>query len=151
MWKEFKEFAFKGNVVDMAVGVMIGSAFGAIVTSLVNDLFMPVISLLTGNIDFKNLFIAMDGGTYATAAEAQEAGVAVFQYGSFISAVINFFLIALCIFFVVKLLNKFKKKKEEEPAPAKRTCPYCCSEIADEATRCPHCTSVLVDEKELDI
>ena len=148
MWKEFKEFALKGNVLDMAVGVVIGSAFSAIVTSLVNDLFMPLISLLTGNLDFNNLFLAMDGNTYETIAAAKEAGVATFNYGTFLSAVLNFILVAVGLFFFVKGVNKLRRMrtKEEPPAPApapKRVCPYCFSEIADEATRCPHCTSVL--------
>jgi large conductance mechanosensitive channel len=149
MWKEFKEFAFRGNVIDMAVGVMIGAAFGKIVSSLVNDLFMPIISLLTGNIEFNNLFIAMDGNSYATLEAAQEAGVATFNYGTFIMTIIDFILIALCIFMFVKLINKLKRKKEEpEPETPKRLCPYCCTEIPEEATRCPHCTSVLVEETE---
>jgi len=146
MWKEFKEFAFKGNVVDMAVGVMIGGAFGKIVTSIVNDMFMPLLSLVTGTIDFSSMFIAMDGNHYATLADAQAAEVATFNYGAFLSVLIDFFLIAICIFLMVKLLNKLHRKKEEEPAAPeepKRKCPFCCSEIEDEATRCPHCTSVL--------
>lgn len=153
MWKEFKEFALKGNVLDMAVGVVIGSAFSAIVTSLVNDLFMPLISLLTGNLDFSNLFIAMDGNTYETIAAAKEAGVATFNYGAFLATVLNFVLVALCLFFFVKGVNKLRriKEKDVEPAPEpapKRVCPYCLSEIADEATRCPHCTSVLESAQE---
>ena len=148
LWKDFKAFAFKGNVVDMAVGVMIGGAFGKIVTSVVNDLFMPVISLITGNIDFNNLFVAMDGNTYATVDAATEAGVAVFKYGTFISTVVDFLLMAICVFAFVKLISKMHKKKEEEPAPEpapKRLCPFCKMEIADEATRCPHCTSELAE------
>jgi large conductance mechanosensitive channel len=149
MWKEFKEFAFKGNVIDMAVGVMIGAAFGKIISSLVNDLFMPVISLLTGNIEFNNLFIAMDGNSYATLEAAQEAGVATFNYGTFIMTIIDFILIALCIFLFVKMINKLKRKKAEpEPETPKRLCPYCCTEIPEEATRCPHCTSILTEEAE---
>ena len=151
MWKEFKEFAFKGNVIDLAVGVMIGGAFGKIVTSVVNDLFMPVISLLTGNLDFTQMFIAMDGKHYDKITDAQAAKVATFNYGSFITAVIDFLLIALCIFLFVKLMNRLKGigRKPEPAAPAKiaRKCPYCLSEIADEATRCPHCTSMLEVKK----
>ncbi|MBQ3108582.1 MAG: large conductance mechanosensitive channel protein MscL, partial [Clostridia bacterium] len=148
MWKDFKAFAFKGNVVDMAVGVMIGGAFGKIVTSVVNDLFMPVISLITGNIDFNNLFVAMDGNTYATVDAATEAGVAVFKYGTFISTVVDFLLMAICVFAFVKLISKMHKKKEEAPAPEPapvRHCPFCKMEIADDATRCPHCTSELAE------
>ena len=148
LWKDFKAFAFKGNVVDMAVGVMIGGAFGKIVTSVVNDLFMPVISLITGNIDFNNLFVAMDGNTYATVEAATEAGVAVFKYGTFISTVVDFLLMAICVFAFVKLISKMHRKKVEEPAPEPapvRLCPFCKMEIADEATRCPHCTSELAE------
>ena len=145
--KEFKEFAVKGNVVDLAVGVMIGGAFGKIVTSVVNDLFMPVISLLTGGVDLSSRFVALDGGTYATLDEAAEAGAAVLKYGNFIQTVIDFLLIAICIFLYVKLISKLQKKKEAAPAPAPRLCPYCRQEVAKDATRCPHCTSELPEEK----
>ena len=109
--KEFGEFIKKGNVVDMAVGVVIGSAFGAIVTSLVNDIIMPVISLLTGGIDFSNWFLALDGNKYATLEEATTAGAATLNYGNFISLVINFLIVAFCIFLVVKAMNRFKRKE----------------------------------------
>ena len=131
IWKEFKDFAFKGNVIDMAVGVMIGSAFGSIVTSVVNDLIMPLVSVLTGGVDFSNLGVKLSEGEDA----------AVFAYGNFIQTVINFLIIAVCIFAFVKFINKLKKP-QAEPAPA-RTCPFCFGEIADKATRCPHCTSQL--------
>lgn len=137
IWKEFKEFAFKGNVIDMAVGVMIGSAFTAIVNSLVKDVFTPLISLLTKGIDFQTLSITLAG-------EGETA--LLLTYGSFIQAVINFFLVAICIFFFVKFINKLRAKKEAEPAPAPapaRKCPFCQSEIDEAATRCPHCTSQL--------
>ena len=114
--KEFGEFIKKGNVVDMAVGVVIGSAFGAIVTSLVNDIIMPVISLLTGGIDFSNWFLALDGNKYATLEEATTAGAATLNYGNLISVVINFIIVAFCIFLVVKAMNKMKRKEEEKPA-----------------------------------
>ena len=114
--KEFGEFIKKGNVVDMAVGVVIGSAFGAIVTSLVNDIIMPVISLLTGGLDFSNWFLALDGNKYATLEEATTAGAATLNYGNFISLVINFIIVAFCIFLVVKAMNRFKRKEEEKPA-----------------------------------
>ena len=146
MLKEFKEFAFKGNVVDMAVGVMIGGAFGKIVTSFVNDLIMPLVSLLTGGLDFTSLFIALDGNTYATLAEAQEAGAACFAYGSFITTVIDFIIVALCIFFMVKAITGLHKKKEEaapEPEAEPRLCPYCFEPINEQATRCPHCAAEL--------
>ncbi len=133
MWKEFKEFAFKGNVVDMAVGVMIGAAFGKIVTSVVNDLFMPLLSLLTGRINFADLAIPL--------GEGEEA--AKFAYGNFIQTVVDFLLVALCIFLFVKLISKLRKKPEEAPKPAPRLCPFCKMEIAKDATRCPHCTSEL--------
>ena len=137
IWKEFKEFAFKGNVIDMAVGVMIGSAFTAIVNSLVKDVFTPLISLLTKGIDFQTLSITLAG-------EGETA--LLLTYGAFIQAVINFFLVAICIFIFVKFINKLRAKKAEEPAPAPapaRKCPFCMSEIDDAATRCPHCTSQL--------
>ena len=118
--KEFGEFIKKGNVVDMAVGVVIGSAFGAIVTSLVNDIIMPVISLLTGGIDFSNWFLALDGNEYATLEEATQAGAATLNYGNFISLGINFLIVAFCIFLVVKAMNRFKKKEEEKKEEPKK-------------------------------
>jgi len=139
--QEFKDFAIKGNVMDMAIGVIIGGAFGKIVTSFVNDIVMPAISLLTGKIDFNNLFIALDGGTYATLEAAQEAGVSTLNYGTFLTTIIDFLIIALSIFIITKKLL-VAKKKEEAPAPVTtKTCPYCKSTIAIDATRCPHCTS----------
>ena len=117
--KEFKEFAMKGNVMDMAVGVIIGGAFGKIVTSLVNDVLMPVISLCTGGIDFTNLFVKLSGeGDFHTLAEAQEAGASVMAYGQFIQNIVDFLIVAFCIFLMIKAMNKLNKKKEEEPAPA---------------------------------
>lgn len=142
MLKEFKEFALRGNVLDLAVGVVLGSAFGAIVNSVVSDLLLPLIGLITGGHDFQTLFIALDGNYYTSLAEATEAGASVLPYGSFISAVVNFFLIALSLFIVVKIINRFMKKKEAVVVPA-RTCPFCTSEVALAATRCPHCTSQL--------
>lgn len=134
LFKEFKEFAFKGNVLDMAVGVVIGSAFTGIVTSVVNDLFTPLIAKLTGSVDFSALVIRL-----GEAADAPTIAI-----GNFIQTVINFFLIAICVFALVKGVNKLRRPKEA-PAPAKppRLCPYCKREIADDATRCPHCTSQL--------
>ena len=119
--KEFGEFIKKGNVVDMAVGVVIGSAFGAIVTSLVNDIIMPLVSLLTGGLDFSNWFVALDGKTYETLEAAQTAGAATLNYGNLISVILNFIIVAFCIFLVVKAMNKMKRKEEEKPAepPAK--------------------------------
>ena len=119
--KEFGDFIKKGNVVDMAVGVVIGSAFGAIVTSLVNDIIMPLISLLTGGLDFSNWFLALDGNKYATLEEATNAGAATLNYGNLISVILNFIIVAFCIFLVVKAMNNMKRKEEEKPAepPAK--------------------------------
>ncbi len=132
-WKEFKEFISKGNVMDMAVGVIIGGAFTAIVTSLVNDIIMPLLSLLTGGLDFTSLCIVLGEGEDA----------ATFNYGAFISAIINFLLIALVIFLVIKAINKFNKKKEE--APTTKDCPYCAEKISIKAKKCPHCASDLED------
>jgi large conductance mechanosensitive channel len=137
--KELKEFMFRGNVVDMAVGVVIGVAFGAIINSLVNDLLMPIISLITGKIDFTNLFIALDGGKYPTLAAAESAGASLLKYGSFITAVINFVLIATVIFFFIKMVNRFRTPAPEKPQP--RLCPFCFGELHEQAVRCPHCTS----------
>ena len=141
--EEFKTFAFKGNVIDMAVGVMIGSAFGKITTSLVNDMFMPLLSLIIGKVNVSGWFIALDGNSYPSAAAAEEAGAAVFKYGSFLSTVIDFFLIALCIFVFVKLINKLHKPKAAPAPEPERKCPYCMGVIDKAAPRCPHCTSEL--------
>ena len=145
---EFKTFIMRGNVMDMAVGVIIGGAFQQIINSMVNDIIMPLISAITGGIDFTNWFIALDGGEYATLAAAQEAGAATLNYGTFITVVINFLLMALVIFSFVKFMNnlsaKARPKKEEAPAaPTTKSCPFCKTEIHIEATRCPHCTSVI--------
>jgi len=144
---EFKEFAMRGNVIDMAVGVVIGAAFGAITTSLVNDIFMPLLGLITGGINFGGLFVALDMKQYPSIEAAQAAGVGTLNYGNFIQLVINFILVAFCMFLVIKAMNKAKtltaKPVEEAPAKPPRLCPYCKSEIAEDATRCPHCTSVL--------
>lgn len=145
---EFKKFIMRGNVIDLAVGVIVGGAFQAIVKSLVDDVVMPVISLATKGVDFANWFIALDGGEYATLEAAQEAGASVLSYGNFISAILNFLIMAFVVFLLVKAINtvadKTKKKEEEVPAaPTTKECPYCKSEIAIEATRCPHCTSQL--------
>ncbi|MCO5189883.1 MAG: large conductance mechanosensitive channel protein MscL [Anaerolineae bacterium] len=117
MIKEFKAFIMRGNVLDLAVAVVIGAAFGAIITSFVNDLIMPIVSVLTGGVAFADLFYAIDGNTYATLADAQEAGAAVLAYGSFIQTVVNFVIIAFAIFLVVKAANSMKKEEEEEAAP----------------------------------
>lgn len=145
MLKEFKKFAIRGNMIDLAVGVIIGGAFNSLVTSLVNDVIMPVLSLVTGRIDFNNWFIALDGKKYETLALAEEAGVAVVKYGTFISGVLNFIIMAFVVFLLVKGINSLKKK-EEPAAPAPVTtkkCPYCMSEIHIDATKCAHCGSDL--------
>ena len=145
MMKEFKEFAVKGNMMDLAVGVIIGGAFSSLVNSLVNDVIMPLLSLITRNIDFNNLFIALDGGEYETLAAAQEAGAATVNYGKFISGVITFIIMAFVVFLIVKAINKLRKPKTA--APTTKKCPFCQSDIPIAATRCPHCTSEVGEEK----
>lgn len=139
MLKEFKEFALKGNMIELAIGVIIGGAFNKIVTSLVNDIIMPFLSIFTGSLDFSNWFIALDGTKYDTLAAAKAAGAATINYGSFLSGVIDFLIMAFVIFIMVKQLNKLHKKPEA--APKEKTCPFCKTKINIEATRCPHCTS----------
>ena len=144
--KEFKEFAMRGNVIDLAVGVIIGGAFQKIVTSVVNDLVMPLIGLITKGSDFASKFVALDGGEYATIEEATEAGAAILTYGNFIAVTIDFLIMAFVIFLLVKGLNKLTSlgKKPEpvvEAAPTTKVCPFCKSEIAIDATKCAHCTS----------
>jgi len=143
MFNEFKAFIARGSVLDLAVGVIIGAAFGKIVTSLVNDIFMPILSLVTGGMNVSGLFVQLGKSdvAYASVDAAKEAGVATLNYGMFIQTVIDFFLIALGVFLFVKLIGKMKKKEEAAPAPAVRKCPFCFEPVADDATRCPHCTS----------
>ena len=143
--KEFKAFALKGNVLDLAIGVIIGGAFGKIVASLVNDIFMPVITLLTGGKNVSGLFVqlAKTDTVYSSIEAAKEAGVSTLNYGLFIQTVIDFLIIALFIFLFVKLINSMRKKEEPAPAPAPRLCPFCRQPVAEDATRCPHCTSEL--------
>lgn len=147
--EEFKVFVMRGNVLDLAVGVIIGGAFQKIVNSLVNDVIMPLITVITGGINFTDWFIALDGNTYKTLSEAKTAGAATLQYGTFLTEVLNFLIMAFVIFMMVKGMNALasKVKKEEviEKAPTTKHCPYCKSEIPMEATRCPHCTSELPD------
>jgi large conductance mechanosensitive channel len=144
MWKEFKEFAVKGNVIDLAVAVIIGAAFGAIITSLVKDILMPPLGVLTGGLDFSNLFLVLKdapgGGTFATPAEAAKAGAVTLNYGNFITLVINFLIVALCIFLLVRAINRLKKP-QPAAAPVSKDCPFCQMTISIKATRCPHCTS----------
>ena len=154
MWKEFKKFALKGNVMDMAIGVIIGSAFGAIVSSLVNDIIMPLIGLLFKTNGLNEKYILLKGSDAfvegMSVEQATEAGANILTYGKFIGIIINFILVALVLFFVIKGINKLKDlgKKEEEEAPAPRLCPFCKQPVADDATRCPHCTSELPEKAE---
>ena len=141
MLKEFKEFAMRGNMLDLAVGIVLGAAFGAIVASLVSDVLMPPIGLLLGGMDFKDLFIALDGKTYASLAAAKEAGAPVLAYGLFFNTIINFLIVAFAIFLLIKQVNRLKKPAPAPIAPETKECPYCLSTIALKATRCPHCTS----------
>ena len=143
---EFKTFIMRGNVIDLAVGVIIGAAFQTIIKSLVDDLVMPIISIFTKGVDFANMFVVIGEGEYDTLAAAQEAGAAVFAYGNFINAVLNFLIMAFVIFVLVRTINKLREKaakKEEvvEAAPTTKKCPFCKSEINIEATKCPNCTS----------
>lgn len=143
---EFKKFIMRGNVIDLAVGVIIGGAFQKIVNSLVNDVVMPLISLITGGVDFNNWFFVLGEGDFTTAADAKAAGVATLNYGTFIGTALDFLIMAFVIFVFIKIINtvsdKLKKEKPEEPAaPTTKVCPYCKSEIDIAATKCPHCTS----------
>ena len=149
MFKEFKEFAMRGNVVDMAVGIIIGGAFGTIVMSLVTDILMPPIGLILGGVDFTDLFLTLKEGAspgpYATLVSAQEAGAVTVAYGLFLNSVVSFLIIALSVFFVIKGVNAMKCREEEPPLePATKDCPYCLSSVPLKATRCPFCTSELV-------
>ena len=149
MFKEFKEFAMRGNVVDMAVGIVIGAAFGTIIKSLVSDIIMPPIGLLLGNVDFSNLFAVLKqgaevAGPYASLADAQAAGAVTINYGVFIDTVISFIIIAFAIFLLIKQINRLKHKEEAPPpAPTTKECPYCFSVIPINAVKCGHCTSEL--------
>lgn len=144
MFKEFKEFAMRGNVVDMAVGIIIGAAFGKIVSSIVADVIMPPIGLLLGKVDFGSLFINLSGQHYASLAEAKAAGAATINYGVFINAIIDFVIVAFVLFLIIKQMNRMKRAPAPEPAvPTTKECPHCYSVISLKATRCPHCTSEL--------
>lgn len=148
MLQEFREFALRGNVVDMAVGIVIGGAFGTIASSLVNNILMPPIGLLLGDVDFADLFLVLKAGPgsgppYPTLAAAQEAGAVSINYGLFINSMVSFVIVAAAMFFVVRAMNRMQRDEPKEPEPAPRKCPYCRNEIAQDATRCPHCTSEL--------
>lgn len=143
--KEFKEFIMRGNVMDMAVGVIVGAAFNNIVSSLVNDIIMPVISIFTGKINFTDLMISLDGNTYRTLEEASTAGAPVIAYGNFIQLVLQFLITAFAVFLLVKGINALRRPAPE-PEVTTKICPFCHSEIHIEATKCPHCTSSLSEE-----
>ena len=146
MFGDFKKFALKGNVLDMAIGVIIGGAFGKIVTSLVNDIVMPALTIITGKIKFENLFIALDGHYYANIEAAQAAGASTLNYGMFITSIIDFLIISVSIFMTFRQINKIQKKlahKKEEPAPTVKDCPFCKTSIHIDASRCSNCTSQL--------
>jgi len=144
MFREFREFAMRGNVVDLAVGIIIGAAFGKIVTSLVNDILMPPVGLLLGRVDFSNLFLNLAGQSFTSLAEAKAAGAATINYGVFLNNVIDFVIVAFAIFLLVRFINRLTRQLEAAPAaPATRECPFCVSSIPLRATRCPQCTSTL--------
>ena len=144
MFREFREFAMRGNVVDLAVGILIGAAFGKIVTSLVNDIVMPPIGLLLGRVDFSSLFINLSGQPYASLAEAKAAGAPTINYGVFLNSVIDFVIVAFAVFLLVRFINRLSRQPEVTPAaPTTRECPFCVSSIPLRATRCPQCTSTL--------
>jgi large conductance mechanosensitive channel len=144
MLREFREFAMRGNVVDLAVGIIIGAAFGKIITSLVSDIIMPPIGLLLGRVDFSNLFLNLSGQSYASLAEAKAAGAATINYGMFLNTVIDFVIVAFAIFLLVRFINRLTRQLAAAPAaPTTRECPFCVSSISLRATRCPQCTSIL--------
>ena len=143
MLKEFKEFIMRGNVLDLAIAVIIGGAFGAIVNSMVNDVLMPPLGLALGQVDFRDLFISLSGEAFPSLAAAKAAGKPVIAYGQFINTVISFLILAFVIFLIVKQANRFKTPVEAPAAPSTKECPFCASSIAMKATRCPQCTSEL--------
>jgi large conductance mechanosensitive channel len=148
MLKEFQEFAMRGNVVDMAVGIIIGGAFGTIVKSLVDDVLMPPIGLLLGGVDFSNFFIVLEGGKvagpYASLAAAKAAGAVTLNYGMFLNTVISFLIVAFAVFMLIRAINRLRRQQETPPAePTTKDCPYCASSIPIKASRCPQCTSQL--------
>lgn len=143
MLREFKEFATRGNMFDMAVGIILGVAFGKVVTSLVNDVLMPPIGRLLGHVDFSNFFINLTAAHYATLADAKKAGAAVISYGVFINTLLEFLIAAFAVFLLVKQINRLRKPAPPPEAPTTRECPFCVSTISLKATRCPHCTSEL--------
>ena len=143
MWKEFRQFASRGNVIDLAVGVIIGAAFGKIVASLVADVIMPPIGLALGGVDFRNLYIALDGQTYATLADAQKAAAPTINYGIFLNTVFEFLIVAFVVFLIIRQMNRMMPPPVTAPADPPKTCPFCASQIPLAARKCPHCTSQL--------
>jgi large conductance mechanosensitive channel len=143
MLKEFKEFALRGNVLDMAVGIILGTAFGKIVSSLVNDVLMPPIGLLLGQADFSNLFLTLSGNDFATLEQARAAGAVTVNYGVFVNTVLDFLLVALAVFVLVRQVNRLRRKQEAATAPTTRDCPFCYSAVPVRATRCAFCTAEL--------
>lgn len=143
MFKDFKEFAMRGNVIDLAVGVIIGAAFGKVVASLVSDVVMPPIGLAIGGVDFRNLYVALDGQAYASLAEAQKAGAATINYGLFLNTVLEFLIVAFVVFLLIRQINRLAPPSSTAPADPPRTCPFCASQIPLAARRCPFCTSDL--------
>jgi large conductance mechanosensitive channel len=147
MIKEFKEFVMKGNVLDMAVGIIIGAAFGKVVTSFVTDVLMPPVGLLLGKVDFSNLFINLSGKSFESLADAKKAGAATLNYGLFLNTTIDFLIVGFAIFILVRQVNRMKRQAPAPaPAPAARVCPFCFTDIPEKASRCPHCTSTLTEK-----
>jgi len=149
VFQEFKEFAVRGNVVDMAVGIIIGAAFGKLVSSLVEDIVMPPIGLLTKNVNFADFYINLSGGHYASLAEAKAAKAVTINYGLLLNNSVSFIIVAVCCFFLVKQINNLRRKEDTTSiTPTQKSCPYCLMSISLKAKRCPHCTSQLVEQKE---
>ncbi|PYR88743.1 MAG: large conductance mechanosensitive channel protein MscL [Acidobacteria bacterium] len=143
MWKEFREFAARGNVIDLAVAVVIGAAFGKIITSLVNDIVMPPIGMALGRVDFKNLFVTLTGQQFASLADAQKAGAPTINYGIFLNTILEFLIVAFVVFLLVRQINRMKQPVPAAPEKPVRDCPFCATRIPAAATRCPACTSEL--------
>ena len=141
MFNEFKKFAMRGNVIDLAIGVIIGGAFNKIITSLVNDIIMPPIGLALGKVDFRDLYINLSGEKFASLAEAQEAGAVTINYGVFINTIVDFLIVTFTVFLLIRQINKLKKEEDKPAAPTTKDCPYCLTSIPIKATRCPACTS----------
>ncbi len=148
MWKEFQKFIQRGNILDLAVGVILGSAFGKIISSLVDDVLMPPIGLLIGKVDFSDLYINLSTTSYDSLAEAKAAGAATINYGMFLNSVINFLIIAFCIFLFIRQVNKVMKEPEKKESVTEKECPACCSTVPVQATRCPYCTSYIEEAEE---